>query len=241
LTNLQFGTLFTRGDDNFGTVSINFNFNYFSQSFSQLTINTNGYFNFGTSSSGSITASGSYFISGINYDLDTRTSGGVYYQNLNSQSSAFNSIKSDINRLNASFVPTNLFRITYDNVPLYGSSSSRISFQIILASSSSKSYVLLKYTTCLSSSFTIRTASGLYYLSSSGQQLSNQPSNPCTNSNVNLAGTWVFDVSTASRNVPSAVSSSIFLKLNDVAEKSPIKAKPNDELINFNRTRKSYD
>jgi hypothetical protein len=84
--------LFTRGDDNYGTISISFNFNYFNQSFSQLTINTNGYFNFGTSS-GSITAYGNYFISGINYDLDTRTSGGIYYQNLDSQSSDFNSIK----------------------------------------------------------------------------------------------------------------------------------------------------
>ncbi len=136
--------MFTRGNDNNGTVSINFNFNYFGQSYSQLTISTNGYFNFDTSSSGSIAASGSYFISGLNYDLDSRTSGGVYYQNLNAQSSAFNSIKSDLNRLDASFVPTNLFRITYDNVLLYGSSVNSVSFQVILASDSSKSYVLLR-------------------------------------------------------------------------------------------------
>ncbi len=194
---IEFGTLFTRGDDNYDTVSINFNFNYFSQSFSQLTINTNGYFNFGSSSSG-ITASGSYYISGLNYDLDTSSSGGIYYQNLNSQSSAFNSIKSDLNRLDASFVPTNLFRITYDNVLLYGSSVNRVSFQVILASDSSKSFVLLKYTTCLSSSFALRTIPGLYYLVN-GQQTFIQISNSsCSNSNVNQAGTWVFNVTSPS-------------------------------------------
>jgi len=175
-------------------VSINFNFNYFGQSFSQLTISTNGYFNFGTSSGGGITASGNYFISGINYDLDTRTSGGVFYQNLNAQSSAFNSIKSDLNRLDASFVPTNLFRITYDNVPLYSSSSTSVSFQVILASDSSKSYVLFKYATCLASSFTLGTTPGLYYLLNGQQTLVPISSSSCSNSNVNLAGTWVLNV-----------------------------------------------
>ena len=166
-----------------------------------MTINTNGYFNFDASSSGSISASGSYFISGLNYDLDSRTSGGVYYQNLNAQSSAFNSIKSDLNRLDASFVPTNLFRITYDNVPLYGSSVNSVSFQVILASDSSKSYVLLKYTTCLSSSFALRTLPGLYYLVN-GQQTFVQISNSsCSNSNVNLAGTWVFNVTSLIGNI----------------------------------------
>ncbi len=189
--------MFTRGDENSGPVSINFNFNYFSQSFTQLAISTNGfvYFSLGLTSGSAYGNS----ISALNYDLITSTSGGIYYQNLNSQSGDFNSIKSDINRLDASFVPTNLFRITYDNVPYYYSTSQLVSFQIILASSSTKSYVLLKYTTCLSSSYSIVATPGLYYLSSSGQQLSNQISNPCTNSNVNLAGTWVFDVSSSNK------------------------------------------
>jgi hypothetical protein len=193
--------LFTRGDDNSDAVSINFNFNYFSQSYSQLTINTNGYINFDTSSGGNIAASGSYFISGLNYDLDSRTSGGIYYQNLNSQSSDFNSIKSDLNRLDATFVPSNLFRITYDNVLLYGSSVNSVSFQIILASSSSKSYVLLKYTTCLASSFALRTLPGLYYLVNGQQTFIPISNSSCSASNVNLSGTWVFNVTSATGNI----------------------------------------
>ena len=70
----------------------------------------------------------------------------------------------------------------------------RASFQIVLASDATKSYVLLKYTSCLSDA-TLRETPGLYYLSPTGQQMSNTISSPCSNSNVNQAGTWAFDVS----------------------------------------------
>ena len=174
--------MFARGDDNSGPVLINFNYSYFGRSYSQVTVNTNGFVWF---------ASGNW-IPALNYDLDTRTSGGIYYQNVNSQSSDFASIKSDINRRDASFVPTNIFRVTYLNVPFYGQTSPLASFQIALASDASKSYVLLKYAACLSSAYSIRTRPGLWYISATGQQMSNQISNPCTSSNVNLPGTWVF-------------------------------------------------
>ncbi len=179
------GTLFTRGDNNYENISMNFNFNFFGKSYSILTINTNGYVEFDSDNS----------IYALNYDLDTSNSnGGIYYQNLNSTSVDFDSIKSDIYRLNSVFNPTNLFRITYDNVPAYNQSSLIASFQIILASNGSSSYVLVKYTSCLSGS-TLSKISGIYYTSSNGQASSYQFSNPCDSSNVNLNGTWVFDVS----------------------------------------------
>ncbi len=147
-----------RGDVNYGLVPINFNFNYFGTYFSQLNIYTDGYVYFNSESSR---------ISGLSYDLDTTYGGGIYYQNLNSQSPDFNSIKSDLNRLNSNFVPENLFRITYDNVPNYVSGGSpgslRASFQIVLDSDGSKSYVLLKYSSCLSGS-TLRATPGLYFI-----------------------------------------------------------------------------
>ena len=162
---------------------MNFNYNYFVRSYSVLTISTNGYVQFDSSNS----------IYALNYDLDTTLRGGIYYQNLNSQSNDFNSIKSDINRLNSGFNPTNLFRITYDNVPDLSTGTLLASFQIILAMSSSSSYVLLKYTSCLSNR-TLSTPPGIYYTLSNGQQTSSLISNPCFASNVNLIGTWVFDV-----------------------------------------------
>ncbi len=133
-------------------------------------------------------------ISGLSYDLDTRSSGGIYYQNLISQSSDFNSIKSDINRLNSTFNPTNLFRITYDNVPAYMSSPRFASFQIILATNGFSSYVLLKYTSCLAGA-ALRSIPGIYYTLRGGSSSSNLATNSCLTSNVNMAGTWVFDSS----------------------------------------------
>jgi hypothetical protein len=69
------------------------------------------------------------------------------------------------------------------------------SYHIILASDASKSYVVLKYTSCLSG-ITLRATPGLYYLSSSGQQMSNTLTNPCTVNSYfvpqgHKASTWV--------------------------------------------------
>jgi hypothetical protein len=149
-----------------------------------------------------------FWISIQDYDLTTLSSGGgIYYQNLNSQSLDFNSIASDLHRLNSNFQPTNLFRITYYNVPSkFGDYV--ITAQIVLASDSTKSYVLLKYASCIPDAV-LRKASGLYYFSSlNGQHVSNEISNACTSSNVNLDGTWVFDV-TISFSINSNFSSEL--------------------------------
>jgi hypothetical protein len=166
---------------------MSFNFNFFGRSYFELCIYTNGYVEFDDYNS----------IYALYYDLDTTESGGIYYQNLETTSNDFNLIKSDINRLNSAFNPANLFRITYDNVPASRKNSftqddALASFQIILATNGSSSYVLLKYTSCiyLSSSYK---QPGFYHKFENGQEFSpNQFSNPCDSSNVNLTGTWVF-------------------------------------------------
>ena len=89
---------------------------------------------------------------GLNFQADISDQGSIFYQNLYSPSNAFNRTKSTINRLNSGFVPTNMFRITYLNVPKPYSSNpltAKASFQVILASDSAKSYVVLNYTDCL--------------------------------------------------------------------------------------------
>ena len=191
--------MFSRGDDNYGSIALNFDFKYFDYSFTQVTLDTNGYVYFSGPSCCGITApTDSRVISALNYDLDTLKGGGIYYQNVNVQSNDFDLIRTDLNRLNASFVPANIFRITFDNVATYSTSSLKASFQLILASdaSSTSSYVALKYTSCLSNSVNLRSSPGLYYLNSNGQQESFPISEPCSSTNVNSIGTWVFDVST---------------------------------------------
>jgi hypothetical protein len=199
---LGYGTLFSRGDDYYNTVTINFNFSYFGTYLSYLSINTNGYVHF------SYYETSDFWISIQDYDLTTLSSGGgIYYQNLNSQSLDSDSIASDLHRLNSNFQPTNLFRITYYNVPSkFGDYV--VTAQIVLASDSTKSYVLLKYASCIPDAV-LRKASGLYHFSSlNGQHVSNEISNACTSSNVNLDGTWVFDV-TISFSINSNFSSEL--------------------------------
>jgi hypothetical protein len=134
---------------------------------------------------------------GLNFEADTVSYGGIFYQNLYSPSNAFNRTQSTIKRVNSGFVPTNMFRITYFNVPKTYSNNPvtvKASFQVILASDSTKSYIVLNYTDCLADA-PLETYPGLLYLSQSGQQSSAFLENPCGSSNVNLIGNWVFDVS----------------------------------------------
>ncbi len=132
-------------------------------------------------------------INGLYFNSDTSSQGGIYYQNLNS--SDFYPIKSDINQLNSDFDPTNIFRITYDNVTKYQDNSKKATFQIILATDSLKSYVVLKYSSFLSND-PLRVLPGIYFLGENGQQLSNLLTGPCNSLNINQNGTWVFDVTT---------------------------------------------
>ena len=143
------------------------------------------------STNGTIYFDTSNLINVFNAYLNTTNSGAnIYFQNLNSQSKDFDSAISGLKQLNSAFNPTNLFRITYE---LAFSQN----FQIILASSSSSSYVLLKYISCHPQSNQNSTP-GIYNTFSNGQTSSSSFSNPCSLSNVNLAGTWVFDVLTPS-------------------------------------------
>ena len=134
-------------------------------------------------------------IPALNLDLDTTNKGGIYYQNLNSQSSDYSSIKSDLNRLSSTFTPTNIFRVTYLNVPLYLNASISVSFQIVLASDASSSFVLLKYTSCALPTIQLLASPGLNYINAQQSLVEVVTSlSPCSGSNVNVTGTYVFDV-----------------------------------------------
>ena len=129
-------------------VLLNFVFKYVNRNYNAIKITKYGYVYF---SQGSTVTSGNSIV-GLNFQADTSDQGGIFYQNLYSPSNAFNRTQSTINRVNSGFVPTNMFRITYLNVPKPYSSTpltAKASFQVVLASDSTKSYVVLNYTDCL--------------------------------------------------------------------------------------------
>ena len=172
-------------------IRINFNFRFVNINYTSVTITSNGYISFSQNSNEHIGNS----ITALFFNSNTESQGGIYYQNLNPQSDDFFPIQSNINKINSSFVPLNIFRITYDNVLNFDDNNKEASFQIILATDSSKSYVVLKYTSCLSND-PLTVLPGIYFLGENGQQLSNLLTDPCLSSNINQNGTWVFDVTT---------------------------------------------
>ena len=126
----------------------------------------------------------------MNYDLNTNSFGEIVYENLNSSSSDFEQIKKYLN-----IVPTQLFRISFVNVPDFDTETLDASFQIILATDDLTYKMLLIYYYCLNGS-TLLTPAGIYYLEKNGSQSSYLLStNPCTDSNLaqKVSGVWVFE------------------------------------------------
>ena len=207
--NPTYGTLLQRSYYYQEQLPLNFNFRFFYQNYTSITITTYGFVYF---SHGSNQHSGNSIV-GFNYNGDTRYKGGIYYQNLYSGSTESIEIKSTINKIDSNFVPSNIYRITYDNVPQLYYESLVASFQIILTTDLSKYFVILKYTSCLSNS-TLSTLPGLYFLNENQTQLSNLLTDPCFSSNVNEIGTWVFDVSSTNRKYFNLKNNLVFFEEN---------------------------
>ena len=133
---------------------------------------------------------------GLNYELNTRRngSGQIFYENLNDSTI----VTLYVNLLNFTFVPKNIFMITYDNLlpHIDAKSDSRVSFQIFLLTDSIKSYIIFKYTSC---------PTDLYLWAPSGLNSNNNGNlieilipqgKECSLSNVKQKGVWISQVTT---------------------------------------------
>jgi hypothetical protein len=179
-------------DDNYTVVDLSFTFVYFGKSYTQISISSNGYVCFGenekcTNNKEPLTDD---ILIGLYYDLDTKRngSGQIYYKNLNDSTMA----SLYVNLLDPSFVPKNIFMITYDNVLPYleSGSDSPVSFQIYILTDSIKSYVIFKYTSC-PDELSMR-SSGLNI--NKKEEISIPKSQKCSLSNVKQKGVWVSQV-----------------------------------------------
>ena len=122
-----------------------------------------------------------------------KSKGGlIFYHNIYSFTEDFYKIKKEINLLSPSFVPNNVFKITYDKVRDYKTGKKIVTFQIILSTDDSlNSFVTLKYTDCLTPYLTYP---GIYCVNKKGLLVKIPIGDPCSSSNVNIKGTWIFDV-----------------------------------------------
>jgi hypothetical protein len=134
---------------------------------------------------------------GLNYDLDTTKhgSGQIYYKNLKDSTSVASLY---VNLLDPSFVPKNIFMITYDNVLSYyfPGSNSRVSFQLYLLTDFVKSYVIFKYASC-PTDLILWAPSGLNSNNNGNlEEILIQQGKECSLSNVKQKGVWVSEVTT---------------------------------------------
>jgi len=188
-------------DDDYWVYPLNFNFNYFCNSYSDIVLDNNGYIVFKSSTSCDTTGcpisrpTSGNIISALNYDLYTGCGTGcgtVQYKN--ALASDLTLIGNQISQHFASFSPTNAFIITYDNVVQCCNVNSLVSsFQIILSTDSVSSFVTIIYDTCLSGSGTPY-YTGLDYIDQNQQFNQMIISNPCGSSNVGVTGLWIFYV-----------------------------------------------
>jgi len=163
-----------------------------------VSISTNGYVCFGYNSMCSSIQRPAYanLLSGLNFDLNTNRygSGQIYYQNLNPNSTFFQSASDTVKLMNSTIEPTNIFMITYDAVIPYSSgydATYKATFQIYLMRDLTASYVIFQYTSCLKGLSLLATSGLVYNYAGSWHQ--DQITSECSSSNVNRTGIWVFD------------------------------------------------
>ena len=122
-------------------VNIGFTFRYCDKVYTKLSICLNGYVCLGdnTKCCSGDTPSSFETLIGLNYNVD--------YNNVNYETRNSNVAYSNL--LNPTFVPTNVFIISYDKVLDSNNSLNSItSFQIFLLTDSSSSIVIFKYRLC---------------------------------------------------------------------------------------------
>ena len=179
-----------RGDDTCTQVNFNFNFNYYGNVFTSCCIKINGYIPFDYNS---ITYQ--YLIAPFRHDLSTIYTGNIYYR-LISDAQSLNQIGVEISSLyylnTVNFIPTNAFIVTWDSVPYYtyyGSANPSVSFQIILSTDGSNSFLTVNYGSLGFS------ASDGHYFQYGAYKTTISLNNPMFSSNVGINGKWIYHLS----------------------------------------------
>ena len=137
-----------------------------------------------------------YFIAPFSHDLDTTKNGTIYYRTINDLPT-LGQIGHEINSLKYSnktiFKPANAFIVTWETVAPYDTSKSGyVSFQIILSTDGSNSFLTINY-----GSLGFHASDGYYFQcgSYSGCYTTISGSNPELSSNVAMKGKWIYNIS----------------------------------------------
>ena len=126
-----------RNDDLSFSLELNFDFWLFNQRYTFLRLSTNGFVFLNNTNTR---------ISVYELDLITNTTGNIFHRSVR-DAATLTAITNQINKANfgLGFLTTNAYMITWQNVPLFGRSSALHTFQLILATNRTHSYVLCNY------------------------------------------------------------------------------------------------
>ena len=198
--------LATPADDSAFTVELGFDFYYFSQFYSNLSISINGFLSFSSIEleNGSLPIkvnNHSNTIAAFNSDLMTKRCGSLYIR-LISDVSTLNIIGNEISSLlyNSSnstftFKPTNALVATWYQVCSYHNSiNGTVSFQLIISTDGRQTFLTINYDVL---EFPAEFGSFFQYLDSNNNWKKTQiaPSGLQNLSNVNVNGKWIYHLS----------------------------------------------
>lgn len=198
--------ILTPDDDSAFIVQLGFDFYYFSQFYSNLTISINGFLSLSSIEleNGSLPIkvnNHSNTIAAYNSDLMTKRCGSIYIR-LISDVSTLNIIGNEISNLlyNSSnstltFKPTNAFVATWYQVcSFHNSINGTVSFQLIISTDGKQTFLTLNYDIL---EFPAEFGSFFQYLDPNHNLKKTQiaPSGPQNSSNVNVNGKWIYHLS----------------------------------------------
>ena len=139
---------------------------------------------------------GPFLIAPYMYDFLSSSGGHIYYR-LITDVTIITTIGTEISSsLSTPFAPNNAFVFTWKAVKPFASISGTGSFQIIFSTDGTLSYMTLYYTSCMPSDGRANSVGLPYstfeYQNANNVLIRNDFSNPCTSSNINQNGIWIF-------------------------------------------------
>ena len=142
---------------------------------------------------------GPYLIAPYMFDFKSSSGGNIYYRRITDAATLTAiaaEISSSLSVSATSFTPNNAFVFTWNAVKPFAAISGTGSFQIIFSTDGTDSYMTLYYTGCLPSDGRANSVGLPYstfeYLNANNLLARNDFSNPCTSSNINQNGIWIF-------------------------------------------------
>lgn len=174
------------------TIGLSFQFNYFNNYYTSVSIESNGYIGFGLTSFPIIVQPNTNIISAYNSDLATSTCGTLWYRDTVDPTD-LSQIASDVNtyyKPAVVFSPTNAFVVTWDSICQLSNANAWSTFQVIITTDGIQHYLIVNYG---SLGFSLTSASYFQYTDLNSnfiKKLFTDP--PISYSNVNNAGKWIY-------------------------------------------------